>query len=134
MKKSFLVLTLLGALCSAITLTSADANKTPALDVLKMSEIPSGTYDVHLQHEGKDAKVKLKVAGNRAEFVESTSSKLEGLSGNFDPIGNGVFLARLSCRNGGASQFWIFKPDGTASIKEIPDRGEKQIAKLISKD
>ena len=27
-----------------------------------------------------------------------------------------------------ATQYWVFRPDGIADIKEIPDRGEKQTA------
>jgi len=74
--------------------------------------------------------VKLAVKGDRAMFVESTSGKFEGLAGSFELIGNGVFVARLSCRGGNMTQLWLFQPDGTAKVKESPDRGEKQIAKL----
>lgn len=118
---------------STLIAQPAEPANPAKLDVTSLDEVPPGSYDVQLQYEGKAATVKINVDKNRADFVESTSSKLEGLSGTFEPIGNGVFVARLRCRNGAASQFWIFKPDGTATIKEIPDRGEKQIARLVSK-
>lgn len=131
MKNIRLFFVLFVTLCAS--LLSQSSRAAESLDVLKMREIPSGSYDVHLQYEGKDATVKLNINENRAEFVKSSLSKLEGLSGNFELLGNGVFLARLSCKAGGATQVWVFKPDGTAAVKEIPDRGEKQFAKR-SKD
>jgi len=33
-----------------------------------------------------------------------------------------------------ASQFWLFQKDGTAVVKEVPDRGEKQIAVPVADD
>ena len=126
-----LLLILFTALCAPLFTHSNLAAES--LDVLKMTEIPSGSYDVQLQYEGTPATVKLKIEGNRAAFVESSLSKLEGMSGKFELLGNGVFLARLSSKAGGATQIWVFKPDGTAAIKEIPDRGERQFAKLSSK-
>jgi hypothetical protein len=77
-------------------------------------------------------RVTLSIKNNRATFVKPSSSKFNGLSGEFELIGNGVFLARLASKAGGASQWWIFQPDGSARIKEIPDRGEKQTAKRTS--
>jgi hypothetical protein len=94
-----------------------------------MEEIPPGLYDVQLQFQGKNETVQLSIKDNRAAFVKSSSRQLEGLAGEFELIGNGVFLARLACRGGAASQWWIFHPDGSATVKEIPDRGERQIAR-----
>jgi len=53
-------------------------------------------------------------------------------SGGFELLGNGVFVARLSSKTGNMTQLWLFQPDGTARVKENPDRGEKQVAKLSS--
>jgi hypothetical protein len=108
---------------------SGQAAEEHKLDVLKMREIPAGHYDVQLQLAGKDHTVKLAIKNNRAAFVKTSTSKLEGLAGEFELIGNGVFMARLAGENHRATQWWIFHPDGTASIKEVPDRGEKQTAK-----
>jgi hypothetical protein len=108
---------------------AADGPKQATLAVLARQEIPAGFYEVQLQYEGRNETVKLSIKGNRAAFVKASSNKLEGLSGGFELIGNGVYLARLACKGGGASQWWIFRPDGSATVKEIPDRGEKQIAK-----
>ena len=106
------------------------AEKT--IDVLNMTQTPAGTYDVQLEDSGKKETVKIAIKGDRARFMSSTSPKFEGLSGTFELLGNGVFIARLSCRGGNATQLWLFRPDGTARVKESPDRGEEQIAKLAS--
>lgn len=54
--------------------------------------------------------------------------ELKGISGTFTPIANGVFMIPLRNEEFAATQFWAFKPDGSAEIKEIPDRGEIQKA------
>jgi hypothetical protein len=107
------------------------AEKT--LDVFTMTEIPAGTYDVQLENAGRKETVKLAIKNNEAKFVKSTSPKFDGLSGSFELMGNGVFVARLSCKTGNTTQLWLFQPDGTARVKENPDRGEKQVAKLSSR-
>ena len=111
---------------------SAETAEKPKLDVLKMSEIPTGFYDVQLQFAGENQTVRLAIKGNRAAFVKADVGKLDEVSGKFEFIGNGVFMAQLAGRNHRATQWWIFHPDGTASIKEMPDRGEKQTAKPVN--
>lgn len=95
----------------------------------QMQEILAGSYDVQMQFAGQDQTVQLAITNNRAAFVKTSSEKLDGLSGQFELIGNGVFMARLAGKNHRATQWWIFNPDGTVTIKEIPDRGEKQMAR-----
>jgi hypothetical protein len=131
MKRLLAISMLISGLCCAVS-PHASAADNPSLDVLKMHEIPAGSYDVQLQSEGKNETVKLSIKNNRATFVRSSSNIFDGLSGEFELIGNGVFLARLARKAGGASQWWIFHPDGSATVKEIPDRGEKQTAKRSS--
>jgi len=128
MKSLLMVSMLVWGLCYTGP-SEADAAEKQSLDVLKMQEIPAGFYDVQLQYEGKNETARLSIKENRATFAKSSSSKLEGLSGEFELIGNGVFLARLASKAGGKSQWWIFQPDGSATVREIPDRGEKQAAK-----
>jgi hypothetical protein len=53
---------------------------------------------------------------------------LTEISGTFSPIANGVFLIQLRNETFAATQFWAFKPDRSAEIKELPDRGEMQKA------
>lgn len=107
----------------------------PSLDVMQLRAAPPGIYEVSLQHQGRGEKVKvtLSIKNNKAKLVETSSKKFDGLKGEFKLIGNGVFRARLKFKAGSATQLWVFHPDGSATIKETPDRGEKQSAKLISK-
>jgi hypothetical protein len=132
MKKSLRIYVIFWAaiLFSAVPITAAESPRGESLDVLKMKVIPEGVYDVQLQLSGRNQTVTLEIKNNQAEFGGATGSKLLGLRGEFDFIGNGVFLARLAGDNHRATQYWIFHPDGTASVKEIPDRGEKQTATL----
>jgi hypothetical protein len=132
MKIRIIILALLAILfCAGFPIQPRAAEKT--LDVFSMTEIPAGTYDVQLENAGKKETIKLAIKNNEAKFVKSTSPKFEGLSGGFELIGNGVFVARLSCKDGNMTQLWLFQPDGTAKVKENPDRGEKQVAKLSSR-
>ena len=127
MRKSFVISLIVTGLLSV-----AGAAEKATLDVFSMTQIPSGTYDVQLEDSGKKETVTLAIKGDRATFVKSTSPKFEDLSGSFQLMGNGVFVARLSCKGGNVTQLWLFRPDGTAQVKESPDRGEKQMAKLAS--
>jgi hypothetical protein len=131
MKRLFLITVLVWSVCQP-ALQNAKAAEAPTLEVLKLRDVPAGYYDVQIQHEGKKETVLVSIQNNRATFVKSSSAQLEGLSGGFELIGNGVFLARLACKVGGKSQWWIFQPDGSATVKEIPDRGEQQRAKPMS--
>ncbi len=135
MKNSLLVTAIVCAslFASAMGSAAADPPGKEKLDVLNMREIPPGYYEVQLELSGKPQTAKISIQKNQAFFVKSTAIKLEGLSGKFELIGNGVYFAQLkSSQNYLASQWWIFHPDGTATIKEIPDRGENESAKPMS--
>ena len=131
MKRLFLITVLAWGVCQTAPQYSWAAEKQ-TLEVLEMREIPAGHYDVQIWHGGKNETVRVSIHNHRATFVKSSSDDLDGLSGGFEHIGNGVFLARLACKAGGKSQWWIFQPDGSAAVKEIPDRGEQQRAKPVS--
>ena len=59
---------------------------------------------------------------------------LAGLKGKFQLIGNGVFMISLQNENHRASQFWLFRKAGGATVKEMPDRGEQQSAVPVDND
>jgi len=127
-----MIATMVGLTGVAVFPDVAGAEKA-SLDVLKMREIPAGAYDVQLEFGGESETVKLVVNGGGAVFLETSTRELDGMSGEFKFIGNGVFLARLHTTRGHrVSQWWIFNPDGTASVREIPDRGERQIARRVT--
>jgi hypothetical protein len=66
--------------------------------------------------------------------VNSNDARLKGLQGKFQLIGNGVFLIFFQNQNHRASQYWLFRNDGSAVVKEVPDRGEKQTALPATSD
>ena len=135
MKHAFVILSMVcSVFCCAPLTPAAEPAAKGRLDVLKMQEIPPGIYDVQLQLGNKNQTVQLVIKNNRASFANTSTDKLDGMTGEFELIGNGVFMARLAGRNHRATQWWIFQPDGTASIREIPDRGEKQVAKRASEN
>jgi len=133
MKHTSTILAVAGGaiVCALALLRAADLSGKLQLDVLEMQRIPQGVYEVQLQLERHDYTVRLGIKDNRAVFVRSSADKFDGFAGEFELIGNGVFLARMAGENHRATQWWIFHPDGTASVKEVPDRGEKQVAKLV---
>jgi hypothetical protein len=111
-----------------LPLISLGQQEKTSLDIFKMTSIPKGQYEVNLQLQGKDHQLTVQVDEQRIRTLKTTNPALQGLEGPFELIGNGVFLVRLKNPNMAASQFWLFQPDGTAIIKEIPDRGEQQKA------
>ena len=102
--------------------------KATALDVMAMTAIPDGRYTVTLelkQLDGRAATVEL-TAKDGSIGSPTDSERLGRVQGRSALIGNGVFLVQLKGKGYMATQYWVFRPDGTAAIKEIPDRGEKQ--------
>jgi len=129
----------LGLLGAAVVVRPADSSRpvagSPAsLDVLRLEVVPPGHYLVNLQAHGPERWLNFKVADGAATCVNATDAALRGLRGTFQSIGNGVFLASLANENHRATQFWVFQPDGTARVKEIPDRGETQEARPVRDD
>lgn len=100
----------------------------PVFNVLELTAVPDGHYLLNLQQGGRERLVNLKVESGRARAGAASDSRLRELAGEFQRIGNGVFLISLANEHHRATQFWVFRPDGTAAVKEIPDRGERQEA------
>lgn len=104
----------------------------PVTKVLEMKSVPDGNYRVTLQLRGRGRALNFEAKDNLARCIGSDDPKLEGLQGTFELIGNGVFLISLRNDNHRATQYWLFKEDGGATVKEIPDRGEKQSAERVA--
>lgn len=121
---------------ASATATLAQDTAKPAasrLDVLEMRSVPAGNYLVTLQLDDQEQRVNIQVKEDLAKCVNSSAPRLNGMQGKFELIGNGVFAIFFQSEGGHrASQWWLFRPDGTALIKEVPDRGEKQTAILVS--
>jgi len=99
-----------------------------------MKSVPDGHFLLNLQLENQNRLLNVEVKNNEAKCVNSREARLKGLQGKFQLIGNGVFLIFFQNENHRASQFWVFRTDGSATIKEVPDRGEKQTALPVEND
>jgi hypothetical protein len=121
--------------CASIAQTQSAGNvRGSEAKVLEMKSIPDGHFLVNLQWEGQDCLVNIEVKKNDAKCVNSNDARLKGLQGKFQLIGNGVFLIFFQNENHRASQYWLFRNDGSALVKEVPDRGEKQTAIPVTSD
>ncbi len=133
---------LIGMILCAASLSDACLGQTRSagdvraseLSVLEMKSVPDGHFLVKLQGDGKNRLVNIEVKDNAAKCVNSDDGKLKGLQGKFQLIGNGVFVIFFQNENHRASQYWLFQNDGTAVVKEVPDRGEKQAAIPVATD
>lgn len=121
-------------LCLCLCLQSARADELAPLDVRELDAVPDGNYLTILWFKGSDWRLNLKVDQGAARCVNTNYQSAEGLSVSFQPLGNGVFLGSMRGDGIAATQFWVFKADGKAEIKEVPDRGEKQIAIPVTGD
>lgn len=131
---SLLGCTLLAAFLSSTGWTQERGGAKPSLDVLAMQSVPDGHYLLNLMSSGAERLLNIHVKGNVATCVNSTDPELKGLQGRFELFGNGVFTIVLRNQKHTASQWWLFRPDGSASVKEVPDRGEKQRAVPVPND
>jgi hypothetical protein len=103
------------------------------LNVLEMESVPAGNYLLNLRAIGaEERRVNVEVKNGWGRCVNSSDSRLKGFEGQFELIGNGVFLVVFRNKDYTATQWWLFRPDGTARVKESPDRGEKQRAIPVS--
>jgi hypothetical protein len=109
---------------------SRDAKKTKPLlaNVLELKSVPDGHFLVNLELGGEERVLNFEVRDNMAKCVKASEARLKGLQGKFQLIQNGVFQIFLQGENFRASQIWIFRKDGSAAIREVPDRGEQQNA------
>src|SRR6266498_2418721 len=113
---------------------SAGNLRASEVKVLEMKSIPDGHFLVNLQTEGRDHLVNIEIKDNAAKCANSNDARLKELQGKFQLIGNGVFVIFFQNENHRASQYWLFQKDGTALVKEVPDRGEKQTAIPVATD
>src|SRR5436189_3090521 len=113
---------------------SAGNVRASEASVLEMKSVPDGHFLVNLQREGQGRLVNIEVKDNAAKCVKSNDAQLKGLQGKFQLIGNGVFLIFFQNEHHRASQYWLFRNDGSAVVKEVPDRGERQTAVAVKDD
>ena len=126
--KSILSLTLIGAPTSFAAAT--------ALDISQLKSVPEKNYLVTLELNGKQERLNVKVQGNKAKVINSSDQALKDAEGQFrsHPRQPGVFAVTFQTPRGAMTQIWIFRPDGSAAIRENPDRGEQQSAVPVKGD
>jgi hypothetical protein len=129
MKSLFPPALILIVLCFGSQL-GAEEPKPGKVDVFAMKAVPDGKYSVTLELKDRDEKAVSTVLEFRDGKVASTAEagKYGRIRGGAYFIGNGVAMVQLRGDGYTATQFWCFKPDGTIEVKEVPDRGEKQMA------
>ena len=108
--------------------------KPPSVNVLEMKSVPDGHFLINLQLDGQERLLNIVVRDNVAKCVKASEARLKGLQGKFQLIQNGVFRIFFQGENYRASQVWIFRKDGSAAIREVPDRGEQQTAVPVDAD
>ena len=123
----FLLSGILPLTMPAVVRSAGDAGKT---DVLAMTAIPDGNYFVNLQirGEGPVRALNLECRNGALKCVNTDEPRLADWKGRSVLIGNGVFMVQLAGESERATQFWVFRADGSAVVREVPDRGEKQTA------
>lgn len=99
--------------------------------VRAMNSMADGNYLVTLDG-GKLMNVAIK--DGKATCVKSSDSGLKGMQGGIQTIKSGVFLIRFQNGQGAMSQVWIFRENGTAGVRELPDSGELQSAVPVKGD
>lgn len=104
------------------------------LDVSTLRSVPEGNYLVTLELNGKQERLNFVVQGEQARCVNSTRADLKDVRGVFKRHESGIFLGRFQGGSFRGSQLWIFRRDGAAAIREIPDRGEQQSAVPVKGD
>jgi hypothetical protein len=122
-------LLIIAVLFSTLTFSTAQEKEKSAekkaTEILAMETIKDGYYLVQMEQEGKIIFANFKVTGMKLECVSASLDSAIGMRGGYYAAGNGAFMIQVRNEKHTSSQFWAFKTDGTAAIKEVPDRGEK---------
>lgn len=100
--------------------------------VPEMKAMKEGNYLVTLDG-GKLMNVA--VRNGKATCVRASAPNLKGMLGAIQAMKSGVFLIRFQNDQGvSMSQVWIFREDGSAGVRELPDSGELQHAVPVKDD
>lgn len=96
-----------------------------------MKSMAEGNYLVTLDG---DKLMNVAVKDGKATCVKSSDPAKKGMQGMIQNMKSGVFLIRFQNNQGVMSQVWIFRKDGTAGVRELPDSGELQSAVPVKDD
>ena len=98
------------------------------LNVAELKAVPDGNYLLTLEVQDQQVRLNMRIQGNRAKCVNSSDPMLKDVEGGFQLHQNGSFIGRFQGKTFRGSQLWIFRTDGSAAVREVPDRGEQQSA------
>ena len=127
------LLTCLGLTATVGYMQQSAAEKSGS-GVLEMTSIPDGFYRANLRIDGQDRIANFEIRNHAVKCVNADYPKLKSLRGKFQLVGNGVFFVVLQNEQYQAGQHWVFHQDGSATLKEVPDRGEVQRAVRVKDD
>jgi hypothetical protein len=96
-----------------------------------MKAMANGNYLVTLE---RNRLMNVAVKDGKATCVKASDPGLKGMQGVIQTMKSGVFLIRFQNDRGAMSQVWIFREDGTAGVRELPDSGELQSAVPVKDD
>ncbi len=116
----------------SLAVSAQQVKPDKAVDVLEMKSVPDGHYLLNLETGAAERLVNIEVKNASGKCVNSSDPQLKGLEGKFEFIGNGVFTVVFRNKHYTMTQWWLFRPDGSATVKEVPDRGETQRAIPVS--
>lgn len=98
----------------------------------------AGNYLLTLDRENQKPRVNIEIADGKVRSVRSTDKELEGMNGDVgrlvSPDGISAFLVRMRNAKYTISQIWIVRKDGNIVVREVPDRGEMQLAVPVAGD
>jgi len=131
-----IIFTLMASLAFGGLTNRCDAQAATPIEstVSGMTSIPEKHFLVKLELDGKELLLNLQVKNTTARCVNSSDPEFKAMQGSIRRTQNGVFLVVLRNESRTLSQLWIFRKDGSAAIREVPDRGELQSAVPVEGD
>src|SRR5262245_40692238 len=103
-------------LAAAVACREQPTSRTAPI-FLQMKTVPDTNFLTNLEVNGQQFQVNFDVKDNFARGVATSDPRMNGLQGQFQLIGNGVFVISLGNQQHRASQFWVFHEDGSATIR-----------------
>ena len=121
-------------ICSASAQQVKASGLAVASEATELKAIPDGRYLVTLEIAGGKPRINVEVKAGTVKSIKASDAEFEGLEGGVEAMRPGIFVIRMRNQRHTISQVWVFRKDGSAAVREIPDRGEMQTAVPIKGD
>jgi len=95
---------------------------------------PRGHYLLELNFEpqgGKRVRTNIEIRGREIHCVNASDERLIGMEGSVEAQNGDRFVVRMRNEHHAATQIWERMDEGNWRVLEIPDRGEKQVARPV---